>query len=145
MSDASETIDIQVPMDALYELLVDFDAYSTFLGEVSDCRRVGGEDGVHLVDYTIQVIKRIQYQLRFVEERPTRLKWELANPGKIIEVNSGSWDLEPIDEKSTRATYSLSVKPRIFVPRAVVTRLTNITLPSLIQQFKAEAERRHKG
>jgi len=145
MSDAREVIEIDVPMDALYETLVDFDGYADFLGEVSECRRVGGEDGVHLVDYTIQVIKRIQYQLKFVEERPNRLTWSLSSPGKLIAENNGSWELEDIDGARTRATYTLDVKPRVFVPRAVITRLTTITLPSLLKQFKAEAERRHGG
>ena len=145
MSAAREVIEIDVPMDALYETLVDFDGYADFLGEVSECRRVGGEDGVHLVDYTIQVIKRIQYQLKFVEERPNRLTWSLSSPGKLIAENNGSWELEDIDGARTRATYSLDVKPRVFVPRAVITRLTTITLPSLLKQFKAEAERRHGG
>ena len=106
---------------------------------------MGGEDGVHLVDYTIQVSKRIQYQLKFVEERPNRLTWSLSSPGKLIAENNGSWELEAIDGARTRATYTLDVKPRVFVPRAVITRLTTITLPSLLKQFKAEAERRHGG
>ena len=145
MSDARQVIEIDVPMAALYDILVDFDHYADFLSEVSECKRVGGDDGVHLVDYTIQVIKRIQYQLTFVEDRPARLTWSLTTPGKLIAENSGSWDLEDIDGKRTRATYTLAVKPRVFVPRAVITRLTTITLPSLLKQFKAEAERRHRG
>jgi uncharacterized membrane protein len=145
MSDTREVIEIDVPMADLYETLIDFDCYADFLSEVSECRRVGGEDGVHLVDYTIEVIKRIEYQLRFVEERPRRLTWSLSTPGKIIRENNGSWDLEDLDGARTRATYSLEIKPRVFVPKAVITRLTTITLPSLLKQFKAEAERRHKG
>ena len=144
MAEAVHSIEIDVPVDVFFETITDFNAYSTFLKEVQGCRLVSSDAGEHVVDYMIQVIKRMEYRLRFKEDRPNRLSWSLDHPGKVIEENQGDWLLEALDDGArTRATYTLHVKPRVFVPRAVVTRLVTITLPSLLRQFKAEAERRH--
>jgi coenzyme Q-binding protein COQ10 len=143
MPEAQQSIDVNVSPEAFFEVITDFDEYPRFLSEVSDCRLVKQDGNTYEVDYTIHVIKRIEYKLIFKTEPHSRITWALDSPGKLMKENSGGWTLESLDNgERTRATYRLNVVPGIFVPKVVTQKLVTLTLPSLLQQFKKEAEMR---
>jgi ribosome-associated toxin RatA of RatAB toxin-antitoxin module len=143
MPEAQESIEVNVSPSSFFEVITDFDEYPRFLTEVSDCRVVNHDCGTYSVDYTIHVIKRIEYRLIFEAEPDTHLSWRLESPGKLMKENSGEWTLKALDGgERTHATYRLNVVPGVFVPKVVTQKLVSLTLPSLLQQFKKEAEMR---
>jgi len=143
MPEAQESIDVDVSPEAFFEVITDFNEYRRFLTEVSDCRILNQDGNTYEVDYTIHVIKRIEYKLIFEAEPHSKITWRLGAPGKLMKENSGDWTLEPLDGgQRTRATYRLNVVPGVFVPKVVTQKLVTLTLPSLLQQFKKEAEMR---
>ena len=66
-------------------------------------------------------------QPRFTRSAPEKLSWELES-ATLMKSNSGSWVLEEISPEVTRATYTVDVAARVFVPKAVINMLVGSTL-----------------
>ena len=142
MPQAVQSIEVNVTPDAFFDVITDFESYPSFLSEVRSCRLVSDDGGCLEVDYVVQVIKRFEYTLRFEAERATSLSWQLKG-SSFIKRNEGSWTLEPLDDGTgTKATYRVLVETSLFVPRAVATKLLEVTLPATLSASKREAERR---
>ena len=144
MPGAQQTIIVDTPMAFFFEVISDFESYSDFLSEVRSTR-ILSEDGDNIrVHYQVHVIKKVEYSLDFKKEGSHRLSWALGE-GKLMKANNGSWELEELSETQTKATYTVDVAARVFVPKAVVNMLVGSTLPATLKQFKDEAERRYNG
>lgn len=143
MKSAVRSIDIDVPIDRVYALLVDFASYPDFVPNQTRARVLDAADGRWRVDFQLSVARKLDYVLDLEGEAPTRLTWTLVE-GDMMKQNDGGWTLEPIDDGArTRATYRLEVELEGFVPRSVTRILIERTLPATLEAFKKEAERRH--
>lgn len=144
-SRVSREIVIAVPRDELFDLIVDYERYPSFVPSVKGCRVTGRQGNAVDAEYDVDLgVKRIRYTLRHVEERPERVSWSLLG-GEWMKISSGSWDLAD-EQGRTRALYTVEVqinRPPL-VPQAVVDRitdeLTRIQLPRTLDAFKARAE-----
>ncbi|HXX31091.1 MAG TPA: SRPBCC family protein [Myxococcaceae bacterium] len=141
MASASRSIVIDAPAERVFDVISDYERYPEFLSEVKAIRtsdRRGNEVDIH---YEIDVVKRIRYTLRMVEERPRTLRWTFVR-GEVMRDNHGSWTLEPVAEARTRATYTVEIALGPLVPRPVVNALVDSSLPKMLESFKKRVESR---
>lgn len=146
MAVVKKEVTIDVPVEAFFDLVVDYERYPEFVPGIRACRVRNGRGERH-VEYELDIgLKRIRYVLRHEEERPTRVRWSLVS-GEMMKVSSGSWELSARDGR-THAVYSVDIqisRPPL-VPQALVDRvsdeLTRIQLPKTLEAFKARAEGR---
>ncbi len=143
MKSAVRSIEIDVPIDRVYALLVDFPRYPGFVPAQTRADVVDAADGRWRVRFQLSVARKLDYTLDLVGEAPTSLSWTLVE-GDMMEQNDGGWTLEPLEGgQRTRATYRLEVQLKGFVPRSVTQGLIERTLPLTLEAFKKEAERRY--
>jgi coenzyme Q-binding protein COQ10 len=139
---------VDVPPEALFDLIVDYARYPEFVPSVLACRPARS-GGVIDVEYEVDLgVKKVRYTLRHVEERPRRVSWSLV-AGDLMKVSNGSWELAA-EGGGTRARYTVEVQiakpplvPQSFVDR-VSDEITKIQLPRTLEAFKARAEQAGK-
>jgi coenzyme Q-binding protein COQ10 len=141
MAGATRSIVINAPPEKLFDVITDYDKYGEFLSEVKKVwtsERKGNEVKVH---YEVDVIKTIHYTILVKEERPTRMSWTFVE-GEVMKDNKGSWVLEPDGKGGTKATYTVEMALGALVPKAIVTKLAETSLPKMLESFKRRAESR---
>jgi coenzyme Q-binding protein COQ10 len=139
MAGATQSIVINAPVEKVFDTIIQYEKYREFLTEVKEVRtsnRRGNEVDVH---YKVDVIKTIQYTIRSKEERPNRISWSFVN-GEFMKDNKGSWLLEPAGEGKTKATYNVEMALGALVPKSVVNKLVETSLPKMLEAFKRRAE-----
>lgn len=139
MPQAEQQVVIQAPIERVFAVITDYERYPEFLPELKSVVLNSREDGVALVAFEVELIVRVHYTLRLIEDAPDRITWSLAE-AQMIAQNNGRWVLERIDGSSTRASYGLDVKLAGMIPKSVSTRLMGTNLPQMLQRFKARAE-----
>jgi len=140
MGAQSKSIIINVPPDKFYQVISDYEAYPEFLSSVKNTEIVQDEGNVKDVFYEIDLIKTIKYTLRCQANPPYGLSWSLVD-GDMFKLNNGSWKLEPAEGgKATKATYSTEVDFTMFVPKMITNKLTAVSLPTTLKEFKERAE-----
>lgn len=143
MKSAVRSIEIDVPIDRVYALLVDVPSYPGFVPAQTRAEVLEASEGRWRVRFQLSVARKLDYILDLTGESPERLSWTLVE-GDMMEKNDGGWTLESIDDgRRTRATYELAVELKGFVPRSVTQGLIEKTLPLTLEAFKKEAERRY--
>ncbi len=140
MPRAEEQVLIDAPIEKVFSIITDYERYPEFLSDMKEVVVVSRHDGVAVVRFELELIMRVSYTLRLVEDAPRGVSWTLED-AKMLAENTGGWTL--VEEGGrTRATYALEVKLRGLIPKSVSTRLLGTTLPQTLQQFKARAEGR---
>lgn len=139
MPRAEHHVAIQAPIERVFAIITDYEKYPQFLPELKSVRLLSREDGVAEVRFEVELIMRVQYTLRLIEDAPTSVKWSLAE-SKMLASNNGQWRLERIDDASCRAHYGLEVKLAGMIPSSVSTRLMGTNLPQMLEHFKNRAE-----
>ena len=140
MAAAHETIDVQTSADGFFNVIRDYEAYPDILPDMENATILKREGDVVEARFTINLVKRVSYTLRLVENAPNTLSWSLVEGP--FKTNTGSWSLEEIAPGLTRATYQVEVSVGVFVPKSIVTKLVSKSLPALLAAFKSEAEKR---
>src|SRR5687768_12129292 len=108
MPSAQETVLIDAPMARVYSVITDYAKYPEFLPEMKEVQVLSRHDGVVVVRFELELLMRVSYTLRLIEDPPTSLRWSLED-AKMLAENDGGWKL--VDEAGkTRATYSLEIK-----------------------------------
>lgn len=145
MAAASLEVRVAAPIGRVFDVIVDYARYPSFVPGVKGCRVVGGEEGAPQVEYEVDLgLKRVRYVLAHREERPRRVTWTLLR-GDLLTRSEGSWELFE-DGAGTRARYTadLQIARPPLVPQAVVDRvvdeLARVQLPATVHAFKARAE-----
>lgn len=143
MAAATQSIVVDVPREAFFDVIRDYARYPEFLRDM-EAVSVPKRDGpVAEARFTLNVIKRISYTLRLVEKAPDRLEWSLVEG--MFKRNDGSWTLEALPDGRTRATYSIEITVGVFLPGSIVTTLVGKTLPATLDAFKRRAEALHRA
>jgi len=150
MAVVKEQIVVDVPIDRLYEVITDYEAYPEFVPGIKGCRvksAAGGKAGSpRLVEYELDLgLKRVKYTLGHQETKNAKVTWSLVQ-GDMMKVSNGSWELEDLGGGKTRAHYAVEVqisKPPL-VPQSVIDKLSDemnrVQLPKILAAFKARAE-----
>lgn len=139
MPKVEREIVIDAPMDTVFDVITDYERYPEFLPETQDVQLVSRDNSGAVVRFELDLVMRVAYTLRLVEQRPERVSWTLEE-AKVMAENNGGWRLEAAGEGRTKATYGLEVKLRGLIPKSVSTRLMGTTLPQTLERFKARAE-----
>lgn len=145
MPAASRSIVVDVTPEQLMSVIADYEKYPEFLPEVKKITVSNRTANAADVTYEIEVIKRLQYTLRITTEGATVARWSFLK-GDFFKKNDGAWTLRPEGEGRTHATYTLEVAIGGFipVPKAVTDKLTEQSLPALLENFKKRAETLYK-
>ena len=139
MAGAEQSIIINAPPQAIYDVIVDYERYPEFLSDVESIKILKRNGNVVDVEYTVNVIKRVSYILRLTGTPHTSVRWSLVK-ASFMKSNEGGWALEDLGDGRTKATYGLQVKVSRLVPGRVVDKLAGSTLPATLQAFKERAE-----
>ena len=148
MAAVTEQIDIDVPVERFFDVVVDYERYPEFVPGIKACRVKS--EAPRQVEYELDLgLKRIRYTLRHEEERPRKVTWTLVT-GEMMKVSNGSWELEDLGGR-TRARYAVEVRvsrPPL-VPQSIVDRISDelnrVQLPRILAAFKARAEKGTRG
>ena len=142
MAQATRSIVIQVTADQLFDVILDFEKYPEFLPEVKKARIVAGQGAIQEVTYNVDIkAKVITYTLKHTADRPTRLAWTMIK-GEMMKGNDGAWTLKAGPQPgSTEATYTIDLKLSSLVPGFIERALAETSLPGLLANFKARAEK----
>ena len=142
MAQASRSIVIDVTPDQLFDVIVDFEKYPEFLPEVKKAKIDAGQGAIQEVTYNVDIkAKVIKYTLRHTSDRPNKLSWTMIR-GEMMKGNDGSWALKPGPRPgTTEATYTIDLKLSSLVPGFIERALAEQSLPGLLQNFKARAEK----
>jgi ribosome-associated toxin RatA of RatAB toxin-antitoxin module len=140
MPQVKKVVDIAVPSTFFFDLLLDIERYPSFLKDVIATRILRREGDQLDSEFTVQVIRRVEYAVQMEIERPNRLSWSTLG-GRLFRENSGSWELEAMGAAHTRATYTINLEVNAFVPGPIAKRLVEYTLPAMLTEWKDHAEK----
>ena len=127
----SEVFNCTVP--EFFKIISDYEKYPEFLPEVKTCRILETNGSRKLVEYKINLIKAFVYNLWMVEEAPKQIVWDFGG-GDLFKTSTGSWKLED-EAGKTRATYTIDVGFKTFVPGPVAKALIQVNLPSMMSAY----------
>jgi coenzyme Q-binding protein COQ10 len=142
MSEATRTIEVNVPIEKMFDVINDHKAYPDFLGPLGMVGvEIDSDDGdVKVVTHAIKKMgKVVKYTLRYTFDKPKKISWTMVK-GQMMKDNRGSWVLEEAGEGRTKATYAAEVKFGMLVPHSLVKILISKELPQMLELFKKRAE-----
>jgi len=144
MAQASRSVTINVPPEKLFEVIVDYEKYPEFLPEVKKVHVNAGQGSIKEVTYTVDIkAKVITYTLKHTAEKPAKVAWTMIK-GEMMKGNDGAWTLKPgAQPGTTEATYTIDLKLSSLVPGFIEKALAEQSLPGLLANFKARAEKLH--
>jgi coenzyme Q-binding protein COQ10 len=139
MASAIRSIVINATPERVFDVIADYAHYPEFLPEVKSISTSGREGNQVDIHYEVDVMKRIHYTLRMTEDRPRGLSWTFVK-GEVMKDNTGGWVLEATPDGKTKATYTVDVAVGLLVPRALVTKMVESSLPKMLESFKKRVE-----
>lgn len=142
MPQASDSIFIAAPAETIFKIVWDFAKYPTFLPDVKKVKKSGSAKNP-IVEFEIDVIKKIHYSLKFSSVPFSEITWEFIK-GDFFKENRGSWSFEEKKGK-TKVTYSVEVEFGLFVPSFMMSKLVGARLPAMLEKFQERAERASTG
>ena len=146
MAKAERSIVIHAPPEKVFAVITDYEKYPEFLPEVKKVKVEGGQGSIKEVTYMVDIkAKVITYTLKHTAERPTKLSWTMVK-GEMMKGNDGAWTLKPgAQSGTTEATYAIDLKLSSLVPGFIEKALAEQSLPGLLANFKARAEKLGSG
>jgi ribosome-associated toxin RatA of RatAB toxin-antitoxin module len=144
MHAAQRTAIFDVPLDPLYEVIVDYPAYPEFVDNVTRVQMLKQDEHGGRGKFFVHVVKEFSYTLDLVHDYPRGISWTLVR-SDLFKDMSGSWALKPKGKKKTEVTYTAEVHPRVIAPGFLVRQLVQHSLPKMMAAFEARAQARHAG
>ncbi|MBN2361728.1 MAG: SRPBCC family protein [Deltaproteobacteria bacterium] len=143
MPRGDRTIVVNVPPEHMFDVVADYERYPEFGSDILEARVEQRDDPVQIVFFAVKVVRRIEYTLRLVHDRPHRVDWTLVS-GNMMRTNVGGWQFNPLSGARTEVRYFCEIGMGALVPRAVTMALVDINLPKMLGEFKARAERLYR-
>ncbi len=139
MATASRTEVVDVDINKLYDVIVDYARYPEFVDGVSSTKVLSQNETTAKVEYSVNMIKSFKYVLATTQSRPNKVSWVLES-GDLFKKNDGNWTLKDLGNGKTEVTYSLEVDFKMFAPNAILSALTEKNLPVMMQSFFKRAK-----
>lgn len=139
MATASRTEVVDVDINKLYDVIIDYAKYPDFVDGVSSTKVLSQNETSAKVEYSVNLIKSFKYTLATTQARPTRVSWVLES-GDLFKKNDGNWTLKDLGGGKTEVTYTLEVDFKMFAPNAILSALTEKNLPVMMQSFFKRAK-----
>jgi coenzyme Q-binding protein COQ10 len=140
MATATRTEVVDVDINKLYDVIVDYAKYPSFVDGVSDVKVISQNDTSAKVEYSVNMIKSFKYTLATTQSRPTKISWVLDS-GDLFKKNNGEWTLKDLGGGKTEVTYTLEVDFKMFAPNSILTALTQKNLPIMMESFFKRAKK----
>lgn len=86
------------------------------------------------IRYQLKIIKEFYYILNMFQDSPKKIWWDMEE-SNIMKTNNGSWEFNENGDK-TKAVYSLDIKFKGLVPRAVTDKVAEASLPAMLTGFQ---------
>lgn len=142
MAAITRDIDIEAPIEVVFDAIADFESYPKFLEGMKKVK-VLSKKGDHLtVEFTLEMFKRVVYTIDVTLEKPEVVSWTLVE-ADLMKKNNGGWVLTELDMGRTNAQYSLDIDFKIWVPGPISDFLVNSSIPKTLEAFKKKAEAMH--
>lgn len=129
----------QVPIEKIYNVIVDVESYPDFVPGVHGIKILEKSTDKLLVEYKLDIIKSFRYVIEMNLSPMTHVSWHLVE-GDIFKKNNGSWELKKVSDNETHAIYSLDLDFKIFAPSMVVNKLVGSNLPQMLDSFEKRAK-----
>lgn len=131
---------IAAPVEKVFEVVTDYANYKHFMPytTVSEVKRREGDQVWFYTELKFP-LKTIRYEIKCRLDRASwTASWTLVEGN--LKSNEGSWKLEPYGPDETYAIYTVYIDPGFPIPGYILNKLTQGSLPMLI-----EAVRRRSG
>jgi ribosome-associated toxin RatA of RatAB toxin-antitoxin module len=131
---------MNVPSQALFRAITEFEKYPEFLGEVTGAKVVKkvAPDKVQ-VQFEIEVVKTFVYTLEFQVKGEEEIRWKLLE-SDFFKKNEGRWLLKAKGAKETEVHYELDVAVVFLIPSWIAKKLTEVNLPKMFESFETRAK-----
>ncbi len=139
MAQAKRTEVVDVEINKLYDVIVNYAKYPDFVDGVSSIKVLSQNETAAKVEYEINLIKSFKYIINTTQKKPTNVSWALES-GDIFKKNDGSWTLKDLGNGKTEVTYALEVDLKMFAPGAILKGLTEKNLPIMMSSFFKRAK-----
>lgn len=142
MAAATEkVVTFEAPIEKVYQAITDYRGYVDFVEGVSEVDIKEETEKGALVEYSINMIKKVRYTLRMTHQKPTQVTWALES-GDLFKKNEGFWKLKDNGDGTTEVTYNVSIDIKGFIPMAskIVSSLTEGQLPKMLKSYEQRAQ-----
>jgi ribosome-associated toxin RatA of RatAB toxin-antitoxin module len=129
-----------VSCEALYQAITKFEEYPEFLSEVTSAKTLSKKNNKVIVDFELEVVKKFRYQLEFNLSVKDQVSWKLVE-SDFFKLNQGAWVLKSKTPTSTEVRYQVEVETGLFIPGFVAKKLTEVSLPKLLENFETRARK----
>ncbi|NUM88040.1 MAG: SRPBCC family protein [Bdellovibrionales bacterium] len=144
MADAKRTEVMDCSLEALWEVIIDYEGYPKFVDGVKKITVLERKGSKTRVQYELDMLgKKITYVILTDEVPMKSVKWSKIE-GDFFKSIEGSWALKPLGDNQVEATYTLSVGFPLLVPKTIVNMLVGSQLPTMLKGFEAQAKKRMK-
>lgn len=134
MATATRTEVVDIDINKLYDIIIDYAKYPEFVDGVSSIKVLEQTETKAKVEYSVNMIKNFKYTLALKQSRPTDVSWTLES-GDLFKKNEGSWKMKDLGNGKTEVTYSLEVDFKIFAPSSILSAVTSKNLPLMMESF----------
>ena len=142
MARTTSDIVIAASPKRIMDVIADFDDYPNWATGVRVAEVVGTTDGrperVHFVLEAAPI--RDQYDLGYVWEDDRSVTWHLVERGSMLTSMDGKYELEPVDDDSTRVTYQLSVDVSIPMLGMLKRKAEKVIIDTALKGLKRHVE-----
>ena len=126
-----------------FNTLVDFDAYPEWSSPIQSTAVLERYSNklARLVEFELDMkLRTVRYVLEYEYEKPHRLVWQ-SRDGDVESVE-GSYTLEKLGPKKTRATCRQKIVLGFWVPGPIRSMIERSALKQSVLEFKAAAEKK---
>lgn len=137
------TVDFDASIECAFDAVADFETYPSFLEGMKKVSVLSRDGNRLVVEFTLDLFKRIVYVLDVALKRPTGISWTL-NRADMMKRNDGGWKFTAGDGV-THAEYTIDIDFKIWVPGPIADFLVNTSIPSTLKSFKKQVEKRARA
>ena len=146
MAETRAEIEIHADPGVIYNTLWDVERYPAFLTDVIDAKLEAGHSQ-HLhrtqqhVRQHMRLVRAVQLSFEMDGDPTSFIQWRLTDGADYLRRHEGSWTIEPrLDGRTCLVIYRVEFDFLAAVPEAVVRRLLDFGVPTMLRQVKARAE-----
>lgn len=139
-STKKETV-FEAPIEKVFQAITTYEDYPQFVEGVSDVKVHEKSEAGAKVEFSINMIKKVNYTLNMVHKGTTEVSWSLDS-GDLFKINQGAWKLEDNGDGTTKVQYEVEVDIKGFIPMAgkIVSTLTEGQLPKMLKAYEKKAQ-----
>jgi ribosome-associated toxin RatA of RatAB toxin-antitoxin module len=142
MARTTSDIVIGAPPGQIMDVIADFGDYPTWATGVRVAEVVEeGEERAERVHFELEATPiKDQYDLAYVWDGDRSVTWHLVERGTMLTSMDGRYELEPIDDDSTRVTYQLSVDVSIPMLGMLKRKAEKVIIDTALKGLKRHVE-----